>query len=160
MKLKIGELAKLVGCQVVTIRFYEKEGLLRKPERTESNYRLYDDKDIERLRFIMHCRRHNVKLSEIRDLLAFKDNPRTDCSWINTLVEKHISSVTQQIESLTNLKEDLEKLLHQCSGGKKDGCGILKSLTEAEGCQHCEDLQCRLEEYTMNRKLQKTTVRR
>ena len=58
MKVKIGELAKMTGCQVVTIRYYEKEGLLKRPERTERNYRLYGDEDIARLRFIRHCRQH------------------------------------------------------------------------------------------------------
>jgi Cd(II)/Pb(II)-responsive transcriptional regulator len=139
MKMKIGELADISGCQVVTIRFYEKEGLLAKPERTESNYRLYGDKDIERLRFIRHCRHHGMKLSEIRELLTFKDNPNTDCGWINTLVEKHIENVTEQINSLTLLKEQLQLLLHKCSGNAKS-CGIIKSLNEADGCHYCENL--------------------
>ncbi|WP_300882315.1 MerR family transcriptional regulator, partial [uncultured Desulfovibrio sp.] len=71
MKVKIGELAKMTGCEVVTIRYYEKEGLLKKPERTEGNYRIYEDDDIARLRFIRHCRQHGMSLSEIRALLAF-----------------------------------------------------------------------------------------
>ena len=50
MKVKIGELAKMTGCQVVTIRYYEKEGLLKRPERTERNYRLYGEEDMARLR--------------------------------------------------------------------------------------------------------------
>ena len=63
--MKIGELAKKTGCQVVTIRYYEKEGLLPEPERSEGNYRLYSEADIERLRFIRHCRHHDMKLAEI-----------------------------------------------------------------------------------------------
>ncbi|CAK7040384.1 MAG: Mercuric resistance operon regulatory protein [Desulfovibrio sp.] len=145
MKLKIGELAKMAGCQVVTIRYYEKEGLLGEPERTGANYRLYGDKDIERLRFIRHCRRHDMKLSEIRELLAFKDSPVADCAWINTLVASHIQNVTEQIESLTRLKEQLETLQHKCSGGKKGGCGIVESLSHEDGCPYCEDLRCRAE---------------
>lgn len=155
MRLKIGELAKLAGCQVVTIRFYEKEGLLREPERTGANYRLYGDEDIERLRFIMHCRRHGMKLSEIRDLLAFRDKPRPDCGWINTLVEKHIDNVTRQIASLLGLKEQLEKLLHECSGERKGTCGILESLTEADGCPYCENFRCRAKADTANKNVKK-----
>jgi Cd(II)/Pb(II)-responsive transcriptional regulator len=145
MKVKIGELAKMTGCQVVTIRYYEKEGLLPEPGRTGANYRLYGDEEIERLHFIRHCRHHGMKLSEIRDLLAFKDNPRTDCGWVNSMIEDHIESVTEQIASLTHLKGHLEGLLHKCSGGKKDGCGILKSLNEAESCPYCEGSRCRAE---------------
>ena len=139
MKVKIGELAKISGCQVVTIRFYEKEGLLTEPERTEANYRLYSDKDIERLRFIRHCRRHGMNLSEIRKLLAFKDNPNSGCGWINTLVKTHIENVVEQIDSLTSLKEELQSLLHKCSGDEKS-CGILKSLDSVDGCPYCENL--------------------
>ena len=139
MKMKIGELANISGCQVVTIRFYEKKGLLSKTERTESNYRLYSDMDIERLRFIRHCRRHGMKLPEIRKLLAFKDNPDSGCGWINTLIETHIGDVVEQINSLTLLKEELQSLLYKCSGDE-ESCGILKSLDSVDGCPYCENL--------------------
>ena len=141
MSMKIGELAKIAGCQVVTIRYYEKEGLLPEPERTGSNYRLYRDEDVKRLRFIKHCRRHNIKLSDIRELLVYKDNPRSDCDWINALVDSQINSAKEQIESLTQLKEELEQLRHKCSSVSQNGCGILRSLTEPDGCTYCENFQ-------------------
>ena len=147
MKVKIGELSKMTGCPVVTIRYYEKEGLLPKPDRTEANYRLYEEEDIERLRFILHCRHHGMTLSEIRELLAFKDNPQESCDWINTLIEKHIAGVEKQIESLMHLKSHLVALLHKCSGGKKTGCGILQSLSDANSCPYCEDLRCHLADH-------------
>lgn len=146
MKVKIGEMAKMTGCQVVTIRYYEKEGLLREPERTGANYRLYGDEEIERLRFILHCRRHGMNLSEIRELLAFKDNPTINCDWINSLVERHIANVDEQIAALIHLKGHLEALLQQCSGGKKTGCGILESLHKGVECPYCEALRCRHQE--------------
>lgn len=160
MKIKIGELAKLTGCPVVTIRFYEKEGLLTEPERTGSNYRLYGDRDIERLRFIKHCRRHDMKLSEIRELLAFKDDPKVDCGWIGALVEKHIDNVAEQIESLTHLKEQLEGLRQKCSRGKGGYCGIIESLDSAEGCPYCEDFRCRVEAHSKYKDLKELTIQR
>lgn len=141
MGIKIGELAKLSGCQVVTIRYYEKEGLLKQPDRSGVNYRLYGDEDIDRLCFILHCRRHGMQLSEIRELLAFKDHPKADCGWIGTLVRNHIDNVAGQIESLTRLKEQLEQLLGKCSGGGEVGCEIIESLSGA--CPYCEDFRCR-----------------
>ncbi|CAK7041520.1 MAG: hypothetical protein DELT_02846 [Desulfovibrio sp.] len=143
MRVKIGELAKMSGCQVVTIRYYEKEGLLTEPERTGANYRLYGDADIERLHFIRHCRRHGMKLVEIRELLAFKDNPKADCSWIGSLIANHIVNVTEQIESLTALKEQLELLQHKCSSSEHGGCGILESLSDRDKCPYCEDFRCK-----------------
>lgn len=139
MKVKIGELARMTGCEVVTIRYYEKEGLLKKPERTEGNYRLYGDEEIERLRFIRHCRQHGMSLAEIQDLLAFNDNPTVSCDWINALIQKHIANVEKQIEDLTHLKKHLESLYRKCSGGKKKECGILKSLAEGEYCAYCQE---------------------
>lgn len=144
MNVKIGELARMTGCRVVTIRYYEKEGLLPEPERSGANYRLYGDADIERLRFIRHCRHHGMKLSEIRELLAFQDNPTTDCGWINGMIEGHIASVDAQIASLTHLRGHLEGLLRTCAGGKKGGCGILKRLHEAQSCPYCEDVRCKI----------------
>lgn len=111
MKVKIGELAKMTGCEVVTIRYYEQEGLLKEPERTEGNYRVYGEDAQERLRFIRHCRQHGMKLSEIRDLLAFSDNPTVSCDWVNNLIKQHIESVEKQINDLTHLKKTFRKSL-------------------------------------------------
>lgn len=145
MKVKIGELAKMTNCQVVTIRYYEKEGLLPEPDRTDANYRLYGDEAIERLHFIRHCRHHGMKLSDIRDLLTFKDNPRADCGWVNSMIEGHLAEVDEQISSLLHLKKHLENLLETCSGDNQNGCGILKSLSSAESCPYCEGSHCRAE---------------
>ena len=141
MKVKIGELAKMTGCQVVTIRYYEKEGLLKRPERTERNYRLYGDEDIARLRFIRHCRQHGMSLDEIRTLLVYSDHPTGSCDWINRLIRTHIEAVEQQIRDLEHLKAHLESLYHKCDGSREGGCGILKSLIDGENCQYCQARQ-------------------
>lgn len=141
MKVKIGELAKMTGCKIVTIRYYEKEGLLKTPERTEGNYRIYEDDDIARLRFIRHCRQHGMTLSEIRSLLAFSDNPTFSCDWINSLIKQHIEDVEKQIEDLVHLKNHLKNLYQKCSGGKREGCGILKSLIDGDNCKYCQQIK-------------------
>ena len=142
MKVKIGELAKMTGCEVVTIRYYEKEGRLKEPERTEGNYRVYGEDAQERLRFIRHCRQHGMKLSEIRELLAFSDNPTVSCDWVNNLIKQHIESVEKQINDLTHLKKHLESLYYKCDGGKKSDCGIIKSLIDGENCIYCQKNKC------------------
>ena len=142
MKIKIGELAKRAGCQVVTIRYYEKEGLLPRPERSEGNYRLYDSADVERLHFIRHCRLLGISLTEIKALLAFEENPTVKCDWINQLMAQHIATVDAQIASLQHLKHHLEHLQTQCAGGKEHDCGIIESLRNAAECPHCRALAC------------------
>ena len=138
--MKIGELAKRTGCKVVTIRYYEKEGLLAEPERTEGNYRLYGKDDLERLEFIMHCRRHSMKPDEIRELLTFRDHPQRDCTWVSELIDSHIAGVDEQIASLEHLKTHLEQLRRRCAGGHSgDSCGIMQSLgSRDECCETCE----------------------
>ena len=150
MPLKIGELARLSGCQVVTIRYYEKEGLLRSPERTSNNYRLYTEEDVDRLHFIRRCRLHGMNLAEIRELLAFKDNPTVSCAWINDLVDKHIADVEQQIASLQHLKTHLEALRRTCSGDHREGCGIINSLDHDSPCSCCGDVHCQLNEHALS----------
>ena len=73
--MKIGELAKLADCQVETVRYYEREGLLPAPARSGGNYRLYSSEHVERLTFIRNCRTLDMTLDEIRSLLALMDRP-------------------------------------------------------------------------------------
>ena len=137
MKRKIGELAQETGCPAATIRFYEKEGLLERPMRSKGNYRLYGEDELERLRFILHCRRHGMTLAEIRELLAFRDQPHQGCGWVGELVERHIAAVSEQIEALTALREQLEQLRRTCTGKDQGTCGIIEQLSAP--CPYCAD---------------------
>jgi len=127
--LKIGELAKQTGCLVETIRYYEREGLLLEPARSEGNYRLYTKTHIERLQFIRHCRSLDMTLEEIRNLLKFRDAPHENCSEVNALLDEHIEHVSNRIKELRVLEKDLRRLRSLCKRAQatKD-CRILQSL--------------------------------
>ena len=144
MRMKIGETARQAGCKVVTIRYYEQERLLPAPERSGGNYRLYSEEDIERLKFIRHCRKHDMRLDEIRKLLAYRDAPDQDCVWVSELLDAHVSNVNAQIESLLHLKSYLQDLRKRCSGGGSAAtCGIMQGLNDIEscGCEQEEQLR-------------------
>src|ERR1700757_4385845 len=96
--LKIGELAKRTDLLVETIRYYEREGLLPDPPRSEGNYRLYSVMHLERLQFIRHCRSLDMTLEEIRNLLRFRDAPDRNCGEVNALLDKHIEHVSSRIK--------------------------------------------------------------
>ena len=129
MEIRIGDLAKRSGCEVVTIRYYEKEGLLPKPARSGGNFRLYGDAHIERLQFIRHCRSLDMTLSEIRALLGLRDNPTQDCGEVNVLLDNHIQQVEVRVEALLQLRQNLLALRGQCSGARPvQACGILLGL--------------------------------
>ena len=130
--LKIGELAKRTGSLVETIRYYEREGLLPEPARSEGNYRVYADTDLERLQFIRHCRSLDMTLEEIRNLLRFRDAPDRNCGEVNALLDEHIQHVGRRIKELKVLQQNLRALRKLCrqEQATKD-CGILQSLGSA-----------------------------
>lgn len=132
--MKIGELARLTGTAVETIRFYEREGLLPEAARTSGNYRVYGDEQAERLAFIRRCRSLDMTLGEIRALLAFKSAPQENCQGVNELIDEHIGHVARRIGELKSLEAQLRQLRHQCSAhDAAAGCGILKELSEGLG---------------------------
>ncbi|RMQ42230.1 MerR family transcriptional regulator [Pseudomonas cichorii] len=138
-QMKIGELAKLTDSQVETIRYYEREGLLPAPARSDGNYRLYTQAHVERLSFIRNCRSLDMTLEEIRSLLKLRDSPQDQCESVNALVDEHIEHVNARIASLQVLQEQLLDLRRRCGDGRADHCGILERLevtgavTTAEG---------------------------
>lgn len=130
--MKIGELAKATQCQVETIRYYERKGLLPETNRTERNYRVYGPGDVDRLSFIRHCRRLDMTLGEISVLLQLKDAPPEDCSSINNLVDDHIKHVAVRIQELKSLHKQLINLRNSCAGsGSVNECGVLSGLSRA-----------------------------
>ena len=126
--MKIGELAKLTDAQVETIRYYEREGLLPAPARSDGNYRLYTQTHVERLTFIRNCRSLDMTLEEIRSLLNLRDSPQDQCQSVNALIDEHIQHVNDRIASLQALQIQLLDLRQRCSDGAPDHCGILDRL--------------------------------
>lgn len=130
--MKIGALAKLSGIKAVTIRYYEREGLLPPPVRTECNYRHYRKEDRHRLAFIRHCRTLGMSLAEVRLLLNFKERPDGDCEDVDALVREHIDETSRRIAELKQLRIDLEQLRSLCSRGRSPReCGIIEGIARA-----------------------------
>jgi Cd(II)/Pb(II)-responsive transcriptional regulator len=131
--LKIGELATRTDCPVETVRYYEHEGLLSTPVRSNGNYRLYGKAHVERLSFIRHCRSLDMTLDEIRTLLRFRDAPRENCDGANQLLDRHIGHVAARIADLNMLARQLKSLRRQCGEAKAaQDCGILNKLGQTK----------------------------
>lgn len=130
--MKIGELAKLTDCQVETVRYYEREGLLPAPARSDGNYRVYTQAHVERLTFIRNCRSLDMTLEEIRSLLSLRDSPQDQCESVNALIDEHIQHVNARVASLQALQAQLLELRQRCIDGTLEHCGILQQL-EASG---------------------------
>ena len=136
--MKIGELSKHTSCEVETIRYYEREGLIPTPPRTEGNYRSYSEQDAERLLFIRHCRSLGMSLDDIRTLQHFQAKPELACDEINAMLDRHLQQTEQQIASLQRLQKQLQTLRNTCHT-QLDArhCGILQNLQSAASTSEC-----------------------
>jgi len=130
--MKIGELSTASATHIETIRYYEREGLLPAPARTQGNLRVYETPHLERLQFIRYCRSLDMSLDEVRLLLRFKDDPSAECGDVNALLDEHIGHVSKRIKELRVLERQLKEL-RLCCGAERtaDQCGILAGLSEA-----------------------------
>ncbi len=136
--MRIGELAKSAGCKVVTVRYYEKMGLLAAPQRTAANYRSYSQEDAERLRFIRHCRMHGMSLEEIGQLVSLAQQSGGDnCRRVHAIVGRHLENINRQINELEKLKSSLEHMLAQCRSNGRSQCEILLGLQDMDACEYC-----------------------
>lgn len=128
--MKIGEFAAASDAGVETIRYYEHEGLLPEPARTESNYRSYGEEHVARFKFIRRARRLDMSLDEVRVLLRFKDSPHENCGDVNAVPDEHIEHVSRRIKELRALEKELKGLRAQCGDAREaQECGILEGLT-------------------------------
>lgn len=136
--MRIGDMAKLAECKVVTVRYYEKLGLMPKPERTGANYRTYTREDAERLKFIRHCRRHGIPLKEVEELLNLSESGGKDCKRAHEIIRGHLEEINRRIEDLQALKESLKGALRACEKRHSGKCEALRSLRMADACEYCQ----------------------
>lgn len=127
--LKIGDLARATGTKVVTIRYYEKVGLLAPPARSAGNYRNYDTSALERLRFIRRCRDLGFTLDQIRDLLELSSDVEHSCAMVDEITAAHLAAVERKITDLQALAKELKRISDSCSGGGTiSNCRILDAI--------------------------------
>ncbi len=103
----IGEAAKQVGMNPKTIRYYEGLGLLSVPDRTESGYRLYSTRDLERLRFIKGGKALGLSLSEIKEILEAWNEGQSPCGHVSTLLDAKIADLDRRIAEMTHFRDHL-----------------------------------------------------
>lgn len=108
--MKIGELARFTGLSTKTIRFYEAEGLIPDPPRTDSGYRSYADPDVARLGFILKAKRLGLSLDEIKGILQLHDRSEPTCVHVRSLVEEKLVQIEGVIQDLVVFREELEVL--------------------------------------------------
>ncbi len=110
--LRIGELGEKVDLPAQTIRYYEQMGLLPKPARGPNGYRVYDDPDEQRLRFIRSARALDFSIDDIREILDLRDRGVAPCRVALGLMESRIEAIDHHIRELEGLRAELVRL-HQ-----------------------------------------------
>ena len=132
--LTIGRLAQEVGINLETVRFYERKGLLPKPPRNTSGYRLFPTDTARPLRFIRRAQELGFSLSEMRELLTLRLSPRTTSAEIRRRTEAKIADIEGKIKSLESIRKSLLNLAHSCGGcAPLSECPILESLDREDG---------------------------
>ncbi|MFV0280928.1 MAG: MerR family transcriptional regulator [Rhodoblastus sp.] len=126
---RIGDLARETGTKVVTIRYYEKIGLLPPPGRSAGNYRSYDRLALNRLRFLRRCRDLGFSLGRIRELLDLSADDARPCDEVNRIADMHLVEVERKIADLQALAQELRRISSSCSGGGTiSNCRILDAI--------------------------------
>jgi len=137
--LTIGKLSKQADVSIDSIRFYERQGLLTAPDRTESNYRIYPIEAAKQLKFIKKAQKLGFSLGEIQELLNLSHDPSASKADVKRKTTEKIADIKTRIQDLSRMLNALEQLNETCDGhGSVVRCPILKALAEGDGheCHH------------------------
>jgi MerR family mercuric resistance operon transcriptional regulator len=128
-KITIGRLARESAVNLDTIRYYERRGLLPKPPRSESGYRLFPPDAIKRVRFIREAQRLGFSLKEIEELLTLRKDTASSCADVRRRTQAKIADVEARIQALRTIRAALLALAASCTGrGPVTQCHILEAL--------------------------------
>ena len=127
-EITIGKLSEKTGCNIETIRYYERIGLLRKPPRSAGGHRLYGDEDIRQLTFVRRSRDLGFTLDTVRNLLSRIDGGDYTCAEIKVIAVDHLAQVGGKLAELKRLERGLKHMIATCDGGDVIDCPILEAL--------------------------------
>jgi len=128
-EIAIGELSRQTRCNIETIRYYERIGLVPKPPR-QGRYRRYDVDDIARLRFIRRARQLGFTLDEVRALLGLTAADRKDVrSEACSLAAAHVADIRAKIADLRAMERVLTDAICECDAGQPPRCPLIDVLS-------------------------------
>jgi DNA-binding transcriptional MerR regulator len=133
--LKIGEVSKRSGVGIEALRFYEKSGLLDRPSRTYSGYRVYGEEVLERLAFIKQAQALGFSLDEVRRIVEDARKGESPCEEVREIVRRRLSELDERLRELHRHREELQQTLAEWDEvGRAPGhiCGLI----EGSGAEH------------------------
>lgn len=126
---RIGAITARLGLSADTLRYYEKIGLLPRVARDGGGMRLYNDKDMSRLRFIQRAQKMDFTLAEIADLLKMREDPQRARKGVRKLTATKLEEVQARLKEITTLRNELRLLLNLCQASA-DGCPIIENIDQ------------------------------
>lgn len=138
-QLKIGEVSRLSGIGIEALRFYEKSGLLDRPGRTYSGYRLYDESVLERLAFVKKAQVLGFTLDEIKQLIAHKRAGENPCAEVREIVKVRLEELDERIKQMLQYRDELAAALAEWEEtGEAEGhvCGLIEGTHIENGINH------------------------
>jgi len=117
----IGELSKRTGLSRDTIRFYEKQGLIKigRRERRVNNYKEYPDAVLRHLLLFKKIKSYGFTLNESSEIISLLDANLASCDRISKAADHKISTIDKKIEELMALKRLIKNSIERCENGHR-----------------------------------------
>lgn len=132
-QMMIGEVSRRTGCNIETIRYYERIGVLPQPPRSKGGHRVYEESHLKRLAFVRRARGLGFTQQEVRGLLELVDGGDFTCGEIKEIALAHADEVRQKISDLQRMENVLSNMAAECDGGTVPDCPIIDALFQEPG---------------------------
>jgi DNA-binding transcriptional MerR regulator len=127
--LKIGDVSKRSGIGIEALRFYEKSGILEKPSRTYSGYRVYGEEVLERLAFIKRAQALGFSLDEIKRIIEDARKGESPCDEVREIVSRRLEELDERMREMRRYRKELAETLEEWNEvGRAPGhiCGLIE----------------------------------
>ena len=128
--MNIGEAARATGISPKMIRYYEEIGLIGRADRSAANYRSFDPRDVNELRFVKRARSLGFSVKEIGRLLSLWRDRQRPSREVKAIAERHVADLEARIAEMRAMADTLRDLSRCCAGDDRPECPILTDLAE------------------------------
>jgi MerR family transcriptional regulator, copper efflux regulator len=118
------------------IRYYEQIGLIPPPDRTDSGYRVYSERDVHTLRFIRRARDLGFSVDQLGELLALWSDRNRASAEVKRIALEHITELELKIKELQEMRQALVHLSKHCHGDDRPDCPILEDLAGSQSTKN------------------------
>ena len=124
-----GQLAKVANVNIQTVRFYDRQGILKPASRTEAGYRVYDKEGVKRLNFIIQAKELGFSLKEIKEFLELRVQSVQTCDRVRKKTTEKLKDIQNKIAHLKKLEKTFKDLIGDCENRViSDQCPILEKM--------------------------------